>query len=99
MTACYTATTVAPTAVIIAGMQRAQAAKCFYLFALQEKKMDTEILTSFLGKIVTVKTIGDYAEGVLNEVRGYFLVIAIHKNAEKVTLVNAATIETIKIKK
>lgn len=100
MTAIFsTGATTAATAVIIAEMQRAQAAKCFYLFALKEKKMDTEILTSFLGKIVTVKTIGDYAEGVLKEVRGDFLVIANPKNAEKVTLVNAATVETIKIKK
>ena len=100
MTAIFsTGATTAATAVVIWEMQRAQAVKSFYLYALKEKNMDTEILSSFVGKIVTVKTIGDYAEGVLKEVRGDFLVVANPKNAEKVTLVNAATVETIKIKK
>ena len=61
--------------------------------------MDIEMLSSFVGKTVAIKTLGDYAEGVIKELRGDFIVVANPRNEDKITIVNAATIETIKIKK
>lgn len=78
---------------------RAQKVKAFYVLNSGEKETDNELISSLTGKNVTVKTLGDYAEGVAGGVKGGFLVIQSPKNDGKDMLINITTIETIKIKK
>lgn len=62
---------------------RAQKIKAFYVLNSGEKETDDELISSLTGKNVTVKTLGDYAEGVAGGVNGGFSLFKAPKTTEK----------------
>ena len=76
----------------------ARAVRNGYYIIGRGNNMENDIFLSYLGKRVTVKTLGgDYVDGILDKADGGFILMKHPKDEAKKTIVNIATIETMKI--
>lgn len=85
--------------VCMSAMQAAaRAVRNGYYIIGRGNKMENDIFLAYLGKRVTVKTLGgDCVDGILDKADGGFILMKHPKDEAKKTVVNISTIETMKI--